>query len=206
MVAPLRSLEEQTGQSFEIGRPSEPTAAEFEQFSGKGFGPTPPKSRPTSTPSHRGDVAANAPGAASSSAAAAAAPYAGAAAADHTPPAGRPTGKGGKRSREDSDTHHTRDVRTRGPPDLRQLPPAWWRGDVEIDRAGNPRYWCWYQKRWLSIDNEDGEYFWGWSNQRGGHVKYTTMTWAHCRSTGRIIRQLMPNFYRPDFDPNEAWS
>ena len=36
MVAPLRSLEAQTGQSFEIGRPSQPTAAEFEQYHERG--------------------------------------------------------------------------------------------------------------------------------------------------------------------------
>ena len=44
------------------------------------------------------------------------------------------------------------------------------------------------------------------SRLRGGHAMYTTMTWTYCRSTGRLIRQLMPNFYRPDFDPNEALS
>ena len=120
--------------------------------------------------------------------------------------AGRPAGKGGKRARDESDTHQTRDVRARGRPNLSQLPHAWWRGDIDTDRAGNLRYWHHYLGIWLYIDDEDGEYYWGWSKNKRGHNKIVVMTWAIDRFSGRTIRQLAPNFYRPDCDPNEGWS
>ena len=121
-------------------------------------------------------------------------------------PARWPDGKGGKRARDEPDMRHTRDVRYRGPPDLRQLPNAWWRGNIETDRAGNACYWHQYLDRWLYIDHEDGEFYCGYNHNTGGYNRIVTMTWAIDRFSGRVVRRLTPNFYRFDFDPNESWS